>query len=168
MQHRLSTLVGPTQHAHDRVLTASCSAGKDDKHLAAYLTLRRLALWLDSPMQLLRQMCVLLDAAESQQVCAHYGICRELHGAGCCRPQSVQMQKKTIPLPMRLPECMVADMYLPSLSLGFACECKIQTACICCRVDSCSRRCTYTAAMGRLPLRHWQTACCSRWTCTCA
>jgi hypothetical protein len=167
VQHRLSTLVGSTQHARDRVLTASCSAGKDDTHLAAYLTLRRLALWLDSPMQLLRQMCVLLDATESQQVCAHHGICRELHGAGCCRPQSV-VQKKTTPLPMRLPECMVAVMYLPSLFLGCACECKLQTAYNCCRVDSCSRRCICTAAMGRQPLRHWQTACCCRWACTCA
>ena len=93
-------------------LVSTRSAGKDDKHLAAYLTLRRLALWLDSPMQLLRQMCVLLDATESQQVCARHapmadGICRMLRSGKHDKCSTLH------PLHMRLQERMAAFTFQP-------------------------------------------------------
>ncbi len=48
-----------------RHVTAPAGTGDE---AAPYLTLRRLALWLDGPTQQLRQLCVLADAVEGCEV----------------------------------------------------------------------------------------------------
>lgn len=53
------------------------AAGGGSDKSAPYLTLRRLALWLAEPMQQLRQLCVMADAAVGLQVsCIRSRCCR--------------------------------------------------------------------------------------------